>query len=91
MSFIRDTDKGLIGLAGDYPDGTWFLGAKVTNDDLWAKVLDGTYKGFSVEGAFQYKESQEEQAFNEIGELLKEDTEEALKKIMELLNIYGTN
>lgn len=55
MSFIRNTAKGMIGLAGDYPEGTWFLGAKVNNDEVWGDVKSGKIKGFSVEGLFAYK------------------------------------
>jgi hypothetical protein len=55
QSFIKDIAKGITGLEGDYPDGTWFLGAKVDNADVWAKVKSGEIKGFSVEGMFKYK------------------------------------
>lgn len=36
------------------PEGTlpygWWLGLKITDDDVWAKVKDGTYRMFSIEG-----------------------------------------
>ena len=36
------------------PEGTvptgWWIGFKVTDDDVWAKVKDGTYPMFSIEG-----------------------------------------
>lgn len=36
------------------PDGTvptgWWIGFKVTDDDVWEKVKDGTYPMFSIEG-----------------------------------------
>ena len=36
------------------PEGTlpygWWLGLKITDDDVWAKVKDGTYSMFSIEG-----------------------------------------
>lgn len=36
------------------PDGTipygWWVGFRVTDDDVWAKVKDGTYSMFSIEG-----------------------------------------
>lgn len=56
LSWFKDDAKGMTGLAGDYPDGTWFVGAKVTNPDAWAKVKAGLIKGFSVEGIFAYSE-----------------------------------
>lgn len=36
------------------PEGTlpygWWIGLKVTDDDVWAKVKDGTYRMFSIDG-----------------------------------------
>ena len=31
------------------PIGTWFIGMKVNNDEIWQRVKDGLYKGFSIE------------------------------------------
>ena len=37
------------------PEGTvptgWWIGFKVTDDDVWAKVKDGSYPMFSIEGS----------------------------------------
>lgn len=60
QSFIKDTAKGIGGLEGDYPDGTWFLGAKVNNDEVWADVKAGKFTGFSVEGLFKYQRTDEQ-------------------------------
>lgn len=77
QSFIKDTAKGVEGLKGDYPDGTWFLGAKVFSDEVWANVESGKIKGWSVEGKFKMSPAQEipqdfsdEQAIEEIKKLL---------------------
>jgi hypothetical protein len=56
------------------PDGTWFLGAKILSDDAWAKVKDGTFRGFSVEGEFnmipmQFR-NKEEDIIDKLKELL---------------------
>jgi hypothetical protein len=55
-SWVVDRDKGKMPLAAfkDVPDGTWFLTAKINNDETWAKIKSGEYKGFSVEGLFDY-------------------------------------
>ena len=37
------------------PVGTWMTMYKIDNDEVWKKVKDGTYKGFSVEGFFSNK------------------------------------
>ena len=32
------------------PAGTWMMAMQVNDDDIWAGVLNGTYKGFSIGG-----------------------------------------
>jgi hypothetical protein len=34
------------------PNGTWFVGVKVENDEVWNQVKEGKIKGFSIEGFF---------------------------------------
>lgn len=55
QSFITDEKLGISAPRGfeNIADGTWFIAAKVDNDEAWAKVKeDGLLKGFSVEGIF---------------------------------------
>lgn len=87
MSWIKDSEKGMQGIEGDYPDGTWFVGAKVNDDATWNKIKKGEIKGFSVEGYFIHYDK------NETEEV---EFEEALKKISnsnvtakELLTLIG--
>ena len=65
LSWIKDDAKGMVGLAGDYPDGTWFVGARVNNPEVWAKIKSGEIKGFSVEGMFQYSQTNEPKSADE--------------------------
>lgn len=55
-SFVSDKELGVGPLVGfeDVADGSWFISAKVNNQDVWDKVKAGTIKGFSVEGLFNY-------------------------------------
>lgn len=55
-SWIVDKDKGKMPLKGfeDCPDGTWFLSAKINNNETWEKIKSGEVRGFSVEGFFEY-------------------------------------
>lgn len=67
-SFITDSSMGKMPPKGfeDCPDGTWFITAKVENDDVWNKIKTGEVKGFSVEGVFSYSrkgQSMEEQVY----------------------------
>ncbi len=41
------------------PEGSWFGSFKVDNPEVWAKVKDGTFNGFSVEGMFKDAETAE--------------------------------
>jgi hypothetical protein len=54
-SFLINRDRGVMPPKGfeDLSDGSWWITAKVDDDNAWAKVEDGTFKGFSVEGIFQ--------------------------------------
>lgn len=78
-SFISDKELGVAPLAGfeDLADGSWFIGAKVNNDEVWTKVKAGTIKGFSVEGIFTYipvakVKLTAEEAFEKINYILSE-------------------
>lgn len=55
--FIKDTGRG-IAPAGfeEIEDGSLFGEFHITNDEVWAGVKDGTYKGFSLEGIFGREE-----------------------------------
>jgi hypothetical protein len=57
-SWIVDRAKGKLPMTGfeDAKDGSWFGSYKVENDDVWAKVKAGEFKGFSVEGIFGYSD-----------------------------------
>ena len=55
QSFITDAELGISAPTGfeNVADGTWFIAAKVENEEAWAKVKEnGILKGFSVEGVF---------------------------------------
>jgi hypothetical protein len=77
QSFIKDSAKGIAGMEGDYPEGTWFLAAKVNNPDAWALIKAGKVKGFSVEGMFKYKPKKLTAAeiFNQVEKLLDQITQ----------------
>lgn len=76
QSWIADEKKGIPKMKQfeKLPDGTWFLGAKVNSEETWAKVKDGTFKGFSVEGVFNMMPVKMEahQVLDQLRELLKD-------------------
>lgn len=53
--FIKDSARGVDpeGFA-DIADGSLFAEFHVLNDEVWEKVKDGSYKGFSLEGVFDF-------------------------------------
>ncbi len=34
----------------DFPEGTWFLGVRVRNDNIWKEIKAGSFTGFSMGG-----------------------------------------
>jgi hypothetical protein len=73
-SWIVDKERGIMPMKGfeGVADGSWFGSFYVENDNVWNEVKQGKYKGFSVEGLFDYDEpiSAEENALKKIAELL---------------------
>jgi hypothetical protein len=51
-SYIAPQDITFDGVHGQQvaPKGSWIVGAKVNDPNVWQKVLDGEYTGFSVGG-----------------------------------------
>ncbi|MCS5550256.1 MAG: XkdF-like putative serine protease domain-containing protein, partial [Gammaproteobacteria bacterium] len=54
-SFMIDSERGIKApdKFNQEADGSWFISMKVEDDKVWKSVLDGTFKGFSVEGLFE--------------------------------------
>ena len=61
QSFLKDTNKG-INPAGfeSITDGSWFVAYKIENEQVWEKVKNGEFNGFSVEGFFDLQQTEEE-------------------------------
>tara|TARA_R100000781_G_scaffold111497_1_gene77953 strand:+ start:38 stop:751 length:714 start_codon:yes stop_codon:yes gene_type:complete len=78
-SWIKEGDMDKSKLYGyDLPNGTWFVKMKITNDELWSKVKDGSLKGLSIEGYFTDK-------MEKMSEKVATD-EEILKALNEIIN-----
>lgn len=53
------TDENRVTMANGFeslPMGTWFITAKVNNDETWAKIKSGELTGFSIDGLFSFKQ-----------------------------------
>jgi len=66
---MKPTPKGF----DKAPNGSWFVSYKVDNDEVWAQVKDGTFKGFSVEGVFS------ESRQMDVDKMIIEEVEKALR------------
>ena len=51
-------------------DGSLFGEFHITNDDVWAEILAGTYKGFSLEGVFDLVPERDRDEIQEIVDIL---------------------
>jgi hypothetical protein len=59
--WITDESRGIKPMKGfeDAPDGSAFASYSIDNDEVWGDVKSGKFKGFSVEGMFIIRNSQE--------------------------------
>lgn len=62
QSLIIDKGQGICPTAfKDLPDGTWIVGCKVDNDEVWNAVKSGEVKGFSIDGYFHAEPEKQEE------------------------------
>jgi hypothetical protein len=71
-SYIIDRERGVMPPIGfeEVADGSWFVSYLIDNDEVWSRVKSGEFKGFSVEGVFDFPEDQEEQLIEQMKEIL---------------------
>jgi hypothetical protein len=68
------------------PKGTLFAVYKVENEQVWQKVKDGTFNGYSIEGLFEHRKSDLKLSLEkEIMELSDIEAQMVLNKIMNIL------
>jgi GTPase SAR1 family protein len=68
------------------PRGTWFGVYKVDDRNIWDKVKDGTFRGFSVEGLFEHKRSNVKLSLEkQINDLTEDEAKELLNTIHQML------
>ena len=55
-SYLVDRERGVMPPKGyeDVADGSWFVSYLIDNEDVWHRVKSGEFKGFSVEGVFDF-------------------------------------
>lgn len=50
----------------DISDGSLFAEFHILNDEVWAAIKDGTYRGFSLEGVFDFIPQKDEETLEEL-------------------------
>ena len=67
QAFLKDTAKG-VAPAGfeDIADGSLFAEFHIDDEDIWAQVKDGTFKGFSLEGIFEMRPERDQKEVDDI-------------------------
>ena len=82
QSLIVDKENGICPAAfKDLPNGTWIIGCKIDNTDVWNAVKNGTVKGFSIDGIF-HAEDEEEHKRNQT----EKETIDSLDKLFDWLS-----
>ena len=87
-SFVTDKARGIQGMRGfeDLPDGSWFISAKVDNDEVWNKIKSGQVKGFSVEGIFSFLKKSENRPIQNNAQFQTENS--FMSQLKELYNKF---
>ena len=68
------------------PKGTWFGVYKVDNEQVWQKVKDGTFNGYSIEGLFEHRKSDLKLSLEKaVDELTEEEAEIFLGQIKAII------
>lgn len=71
--FIKDSAAGISpeGFGNDIADGSLFAEFHVINDEVWEKVKDGTFQGFSLAGFFSlWGEQTKEPTLDELANII---------------------
>ena len=93
--FIKDSANGINPMGfEDIADGSLFAEFHVVNDEVWASIKDGTYKGFSLEGLFDLQPEQNKSEVESIvdsldgifSKLYKDNKMSKLEKFKEALS-----
>ena len=59
QSMIIDKEQGICPKAfKDLPNGTWIVGCKIDNTNVWDAVKNGNVKGFSIDGHFHTEQEE---------------------------------
>lgn len=82
-SYLKDSDNGIDPKGyEDINNGSWFGAWKIENEQIWADIKAGKFKGFSVHGTYGLMETKTQDEITELLYLI----DEVDNNITELLN-----
>lgn len=84
-------DRNKSNLFPELPEGSWVATYYVSNDEVWEKIKDGEYNGFSLEGYFieKYEDDMLQRITEKLQSIIESDIDDTSKElqIKNLLNI----
>lgn len=70
-SYLLNKERNIVPVEfADLPDGTWFVSAKVDNDEVWALIKEGKLRGFSIDAILTMTPAKENE-IDSLEDLLK--------------------
>lgn len=74
-SYFIDHNRNIVpNEFSNIPDGSWVTSYKVNDLELWKEIKEGKFKGFSIQGYFNYGD----EVINRINDCGQEITEEEI-------------
>lgn len=64
-SYLLNKDRNIVPVEfKELPEGTWFVSAKIENDEVWQLVKEGKLRGFSIDALCTMKPAKETEIDN---------------------------
>lgn len=87
---VKNDKANALGLE-NFSEGSWIIGTKINNDEIWQSIKDGRWNGFSIESWIDMEEIEEFKKINkenkiEMAEVKKSKFEEMIDKIKSIIS-----
>lgn len=83
VSDVKNDKASALGLE-NFSKGSWIIGAKINNDEIWRSIKDGRWGGFSVESWIDMEEIEEFEKITKDNSI--EDMPEEKNKVEEMFD-----
>lgn len=89
---VKDTENDKSNALGleNVSEGSWIIGCKINNDEIWQSIREGRWHGFSIESWIDMEEIEEFKKINKNKEIdmavKKSKFEEMIDKIKEIIS-----